>query len=71
MKTLLLSVSLLAASLSGAAEKVVYGVATVTIPDQFTVVRKEHGDCPGLSVFVRDNKLVREFELRLGDDFLP
>jgi hypothetical protein len=71
MKTLLLSISLLAVSFADAAEKVVYGVATLTIPERFTLVKKEHGDCPGLSVFVRDNKLAREFELRLGDDFLP
>ena len=71
MKPLLLLVSLLAAAVADAAEKVVYGAATVTIPDRFTLVRKEQGDCPGLSVVVRDNKLAREFTLRLGDAYVP
>ena len=69
-KNVFVFAALLAISNPAKAEPtIVCGSATVTLPNRFSVVKKQTGDCPGLLITVHDRVLGRDFELKLGDDF--
>ena len=46
---------------------IVYSSATITLPDSYAVIKKETGDCPGITVTVRPKGSEQEFGIRIGD----
>lgn len=67
MKILIFVLSLSSGAFAGS--RIEYLSATVAIPDHFTILKRESGDCPGLRVTVLSQSSKQELTLRLGDAF--